>query len=103
MRPDHWIHQELESDHDEPVPLFRCGTRGVYVGRVDEGRSQMLWSADSEVLEEKLKSRICRSIKRCTAWGKDMDFDPDALVLELMNELRGYRANLGRVHAPETK
>lgn len=69
---DHWIYDEV---HCVPEKYLRCGTDNKLL------RLELVGAV-------KLAARL--AIKQCTDHGKDMDFDPDALVQALIVNMVGH-------------
>ncbi len=69
---DHWIYEEKEKYDAPPMP-FRMGS----------GEQRNLWA-------EKIRAAGKYAIRASTMNGKDMDFDPDAMLQNLIVGLLGY-------------
>ncbi len=76
LPPSHWIYAAVEPVAADATP-----------GAVDE--------IDEEVrgkFVDDLRTAARNAIRKSTSFGKDMDFDPDALIIELVSELCGQVA-----------
>lgn len=73
MPSDHWIYAALESVAPDAIPPA--------VEEIDiEVRGQFI---------NDLRTAARNAIRKSTDFGKDVDFDPDALIIELVSELCG--------------
>jgi hypothetical protein len=90
---DHWIYGDPEKEKDgfEPPPMpFRMGLAdGPRLNRTRE-----MWA---EALREAGKY----AVRAATMKGKEMDFDPDALIQNLVVGMLGYWTPDGLDHADE--
>jgi hypothetical protein len=77
MRDDHWVMLPGDNEFDG---------QPVIVGVFPELRKSIAAAARS-------------AIRACTANGTEIDFDPDAMVMEICSRLCGYQANLGRLES----
>ena len=73
---DHWLTAE---GNDEPPMPMRCGI-----------------SAKRSVLADQIKEAARYAIRASTMNGKNLDFDPDAMVQNLIVGLLGYYSETGR-------
>lgn len=73
---DHWLY----ADHDNIPP------RGLLVGEASPAR---------KMLEEKVIDAARYAVRTATMNGKEMDFDPDALVQNMVVGLLGYHTVTG--------
>ena len=78
LRKDHWIYAE---GHEEPPPPFR----------IELGEKRK-WLADQ------IREAARVAIRRSTMNGREMDFDPDALVQNLIVCLLGPWTSDGHSH-----
>ncbi len=85
LRKSHWIYGELE---DEPEPLVPAGNK-VYIGVQNSGRSSMVAEITRRELAAKIRECGRWAIKGATASGTIMDFDPDALLQNLVAAMLG--------------
>lgn len=76
---DHWLYKE--GTNDPPMP-FRLGTDNPLHKKIKE----MIWEAGRY------------AVRAATDNGKEMDFDPDALVQNLVVGLIGYHTSDGLSH-----
>lgn len=77
----HWIYQET----GEPPMPFRMGT-------ANSNRQEWV---------EKIRDATKYAVKASTMNGEDMDFDPDAMVQNMIVGMLGYWTRDGRSHADE--
>ena len=73
LPPDHWIYGTGDDCEPPPMP-FRIGT-------ADTRRSD---------LADKIRAAGRYAVRAATLQGKDMDFDPDALIQNLVVGMLGY-------------
>lgn len=68
MRPDHWVMEpgDVPPPSDQPSPVTR----------------------------DRVGQAVREAIRACTSNGTEIDFDPDAMVIEVQNRLLGFSANL---------
>ena len=80
---DHWIYAEPESGYEEPPMVMKMGT---------DNPERKEWT-------EKLRTAGRYAVRAATMNGKEMDFDPDALVQNLVIAVLGYYTPDGNTHA----
>ena len=77
---DHWIYQKDEDGFNFPPPMsFRAGTK-------NEIRKQ---------LENQIREAGKYAVRAATMCGEDMDFDPDAMIQNLIVGMLGYHTKDG--------
>jgi hypothetical protein len=80
LQPDHWLYQTDKDGFTGPPPMpFRMGTKNP---RYQE-------------FNEKVRAAAKYAIKASTRNGKDEDFDPDAMVQNMLVGLLGYHSEDG--------
>lgn len=73
---DHWIYKGQDYDNQA------TGTIGEY-----------LKNQDQALVRDKIRQAAQEAIRGATMSGKEMDFDPDALVINLLYRLLGENPN----------
>ena len=92
LRKDHWIYgakpeecNKVGDDYYEPPPMpFRMGTKDA--PRLN--RTRQMW-------EEALRAAGRYAVRSATMKGAEMDFDPDALLQNLIVGFLGYHTDDG--------
>jgi hypothetical protein len=78
---DHWIYSKDSDGFTGPPPMtLLTGTK----------------SPERKVLESKIAEAARYAVRASTMCGKDMDFDPDALVQNMIIGMLGYYTEDGR-------
>jgi hypothetical protein len=93
LSKDHWIYSGSGRD-DSPAP-FRLGAKDKI--RVIIGDHFDVCFSKS-VMQEYLRDAFKYAIRSSTGHGEDMDFDPNAMLQNLMTGLFGYNTEDGRSH-----
>ena len=83
MRPDHWVMDAGPNERPLPLPTIAA----------------LLPDRISVVTRDSVRAAARFAIRAATANGTLLDFDPDALVIDLTNALCGPCANLGRLES----
>ena len=84
MRSDHWVMRPTtEAEEGPQMPVLLGAT------------AKRLRECDSGQLRAEIRAAARLAIRRATSNGTILDFDPDALVIELENLICGFKANPG--------
>lgn len=100
MRPDHWLYAEPRAD-TEDVPVFYMNAERFYYGLEDSGRSRIVANGEPRYWRLRIEDAVRRGIKGATGNGRIQDFDPDAMVIDIVNAICGPSANVVSVQSPE--
>lgn len=84
---DHWIYRDNEQFHTPPMP-FRMGSKETFVCWVRPGFR--IKALNKEEMADRIRMATKYAIRASTMSGKDMDFDPDAMVQNMINGMLGY-------------
>jgi hypothetical protein len=88
MHADHWVMSRGENIQPTPLPTV--------FAMMPEGTVHV-------VTRESVRDAARFAIRAATANGTILDFDPDALVIDLQNALCGHSANLGVFEPKESR
>lgn len=88
LRKDHWIYGDKEfADQYEPPPMvFKQGSGEVAQLAIGDNSQQMT----REQFAEQIRKAGRYAVRSATMQGKEMDFDPDALLQNLVVGFLGY-------------
>lgn len=92
LRKDHWIYRpDSGEDYDSPPMPFRMGSEETcYWGKSADGRSAAEFTGDRQAFADKIREAGRYAVRGATMCGKEMDFDPDALLQNLVTGMLGY-------------
>ena len=88
---DHWIYGA--GDYEPPPMVFRCGAKEEII--VKPPHVDGLWVLKRDEMADKIRTAAKYAIRASTMKGREMDFDPDAMVKNLIVGLLGYRTDNG--------
>lgn len=90
---NHWIYgKELNGEYEAPPMFFKMGAEEIaYMGSSRNGRSAMIPATmTKQEFAEKIREAGKYAVRSSTMNGKEMDFDPDALLQNLVVAFLGY-------------
>ena len=98
LRKDHWIYDCGEENFNTPPMVFRMGSKEkamLIIGQSDDSNDAGLDSShgitmNKEAFRQKIREAGKYAVRCATMNGKEMDFDPDALLQNLVVGFLGY-------------
>jgi hypothetical protein len=91
---DHWIYGDKEAEGDTgyeaPPMVLRIGTEEVFTGNGLFLTAGIQNPVNREGLESIIRRAGKYAVRSATMKGKEMDFDPDALLQNLVTGFLGY-------------